>query len=99
MAEQQLVVMALIQAKPGNEEEVRRELVALIEPTRKEAGCLNYDLHLSQETRGLFLFHETWRSREDLDRHLQSPHFKRFSDRAAGLVARPAEVSCWERIA
>ena len=56
-------VIARLRAKPGKEGVVREELMGLVEPSRKETGCINYDLHLSDDTTGLFLFHETWASR------------------------------------
>lgn len=40
-----LTIVANIHAKAGREELVRAELEKLVVPTRKEAGCLQYDLH------------------------------------------------------
>ena len=51
-----VAVVAELVAKPGKEEELRRELLALVEPTRREEGCVQYDLHVSTEERGRFVF-------------------------------------------
>ncbi|MCP6769203.1 antibiotic biosynthesis monooxygenase, partial [Klebsiella pneumoniae] len=71
---QLLTVVAQIQAKPGKEEDVRRLLLTLIEPTRKEEGCVQYDLHVHTSDPSRFVFYENWTSRDHLDRHLASPH-------------------------
>jgi len=65
-----VTVLALFKAKPGLEEEVKRELMALQGPTRSEEGCINYDLHQSKEDPSRFMFYENWKSQEDLDKHL-----------------------------
>ena len=40
-----LTIVANIYAKAGRIDFVKAELLKLIEPTRAEEGCLNYDLH------------------------------------------------------
>ncbi|TAK94934.1 MAG: antibiotic biosynthesis monooxygenase, partial [Verrucomicrobia bacterium] len=42
-----ITVVATFKARPGKESELRAALIGLVAPTRKEAGCLNYDLHAS----------------------------------------------------
>jgi quinol monooxygenase YgiN len=41
-----ITVVATFQAKPGEENELRAALIGLVGPTRKEAGCISYDLHV-----------------------------------------------------
>jgi quinol monooxygenase YgiN len=69
-----LTVVAVVTAKPNSIEEVKAELNALVEPTLKEDGCINYDLHQSIEDPALFVFHENWTSEAHLDTHLQTDH-------------------------
>ncbi len=69
-----LTCIAKIVAVAGAEEQVKTALIGLIEPTRKEAGCINYDMHIDNENPAVFMFHETWRSAEDLDTHSKSQH-------------------------
>ena len=54
--EKNVTVLALLRAKPGLEEEVKRELMALQGPTLSEEGCINYDLHQSKEDPSRFMF-------------------------------------------
>jgi quinol monooxygenase YgiN len=74
---------------------VRRELAALLEPTRAEKGCINYDMHQALTDPALFLFHENWTSAADLDAHLASPHIQRWIRLADELLAEPIEITRW----
>ena len=98
MAEKKITVLAKIKARAGMEEKVKQELLSMVGPTRKEAGCVNYDLHQSPENKGLFMFYENWRSKKDLDDHLATPHFKAFMAKAGEILAEPGEVTFWEMI-
>lgn len=71
-----LTVIATFVAKPGQEAAVRRELLKLVEPTRREDGCINYDLHQKQGDPATFVFYENWRDRAALDVHAESPHIR-----------------------
>lgn len=93
-----LTVVAEIVAKPGREEELRRRLLALIEPTRKEEGCLQYDLHADNDAPGRFLFYENWTSEELLERHLAAPHLEEFKAVAGELLAEPLRILRMTRI-
>ena len=98
MAGRKVTVFALVKAKPGLEEAVKKELSALVGPTRTEEGCINYDLHQSLDQKGHFRFYENWTSKELLDRHLQSAHVQRFIAKADELLAEPPEITLWEMI-
>jgi len=94
-----VTVVATFQARPGKEAELKRALTNLVAPTRKEAGCLNYDLHASPEDPAKFMFHEIWTSKPHLDAHLQSAHIKALLPRVAELCVAAAEVKIWDKIA
>ena len=81
-----LTVIARMRAKPGKEQELRDALEALIEPTSKEKGYVNYDLHQGAEDPRWFFFYENWRSADDLDAHLQAPHLVEFAGRLDELI-------------
>jgi quinol monooxygenase YgiN len=76
-----LTVIARMHAKPGKEQELRTALEALIEPTSREKGYVNYDLHQGVEDPGWFFFYENWESAADLDAHLAAPHLVEFAGR------------------
>ncbi|MBV9958342.1 MAG: antibiotic biosynthesis monooxygenase [Acidobacteria bacterium] len=93
-----VTAVARVRARAGAEERVKRACLALVAPSRGEAGCLNYDLHQSADDPALFLFYENWESREDLERHLESKHSVQFDESTAGLLAEPEEVTFWEKL-
>jgi quinol monooxygenase YgiN len=81
-----LTVIATIKAKPGRVEDLKRELLRLVAPTRVEDGCINYDLHQDKENPATFVFYENWTSKEALDKHLQSPHILNYLEREDELL-------------
>ena len=81
-----LTVIARMRAKEGKEQELRDALVALVEPTSKEKGCVNYDLHQGVEDPRWFFFYENWDSADDLDAHLAAPHLVEFAGRLDDLL-------------
>ncbi len=93
-----LTVVAQIKAKPGKEDQVRQELLLLVAPSRKDAGCQNYDLHQGTNDPTLFLFHENWTSKAHLDAHLQKPDLQAALARVGQLVAEPPQITLWEKI-
>ena len=93
-----LTVIAQIKAKPGKEGQVRQELLSLVAPSRKDAGCLNYDLHQALDHPALFLFHENWASQAHLDQHLQKPDLQGVLARVGQMVAEPPQITLWEKI-
>jgi quinol monooxygenase YgiN len=93
-----LTVVAQIKAKPGKEGQVRQELMSLVAPSRKDAGCLNYDLHQALDNPTHFLFHENWTSKAHLDQHLQKPDLQAVLARVGQMVAEPPRITLWEKI-
>ena len=73
-----LTVIAHAKAAPGKEDDLRTALQALVAPTVREQGCINYDMHESVDPPGLFYFYENWESPEAHDAHIQAPHLQRF---------------------
>jgi len=98
MSENTVTVVATFRARPGKEAELRAALMGLLAPTRKEAGCVNYDLHQSPEDSAKFLFHENWTNKAALDAHLQSAHVKALLPRVEELCVAFPEIKIWEKI-
>lgn len=65
----QLSIVAILRARTGQEEELGRRLRELIEPTRAEPGCINYDLHRSNTDAAVWVLYENWKTPADLDIH------------------------------
>ena len=94
-----LTVVATFVARPSKEAELRAALIGLVAPTRKESGCINYDLHTSTETPSKFLFHENWTGKPALDAHMQTPHIQALLPRVDELCAEAPSITTWDKIA
>jgi quinol monooxygenase YgiN len=71
-----VILTAMVKAKQGQEDAVKEALLSLVEPTRKEPGCLCYNLHQSKADPTQFMFYEQWASQADLAAHGKTPHMK-----------------------
>ena len=74
MSANSLNVVAIAETSADRAEELKSVCLGLIEPTRKEKGCISYDLYQDTTNPGRFTFIENWQSKEHLDVHLKSPH-------------------------
>jgi quinol monooxygenase YgiN len=94
-----VTLIVILRAREGQETLLEAELRALVSPTRKEDGCLRYDLHRSVDTPGtlLLLLHEVWATREAHTEHTHSPHFLRWNARKDALLAS-REANFWRQI-
>ncbi len=81
-----LTIVANIHAKADKVGLVKSELMKLIEITRAEAGCLQYDLHQDNENPAHFLFFENWESRELWQTHMNAPHLAAYMAATEGAV-------------
>ncbi|HZF01379.1 MAG TPA: putative quinol monooxygenase [Methylomirabilota bacterium] len=98
MSVKPLTLVVTFQARPGKESELRKVLTALVAPSRKDAGCLNYDLHASPEDPAKFLFHENWASKAHHEAHVASPHIQALLPRIDELCIGFPEIKIWEKI-
>jgi quinol monooxygenase YgiN len=73
-----IVLNVMMTAATGREEDLARELQALLVPTRQEPGCLSYLLHVDREKPGSFMFHEVFEDQRALDEHVNSSYFQKF---------------------
>ena len=87
-----------MRAKPGREQALREALEALVAPTAKEAGYINYDLHQGVEDPAVFALYENWESGEALDAHLAAPHLQEFVGRMDDLLDGGLQISRLRRI-
>jgi quinol monooxygenase YgiN len=99
MSAKAVTVVATFQARAGKEAELKKALTSLVAPTRKELGCINYDLHVSPEDPGKFLFHENWTTKAALDAHLKNTHIQVLLPRLGELAVGMPEIKIWEKIA
>lgn len=93
-------VIARISVKAGGEEQVKSVLSNLVKPTRKESGCISYELlHNSQEPTEFVLLEE-WSTQIALDGHTEASHTKNAEAKVADwLVQVPPDVRTYQTVA
>ncbi len=90
--EKEIVLIAKFIAKTGEENNVREALLSLVNPTRKEKGCILYNFHIETDNNNSFIFYEIWENKESFDLHSQINHFKNVMNEIKDLLDKPIEV-------
>lgn len=63
-------------AKDACEEKMKDLLTAMVEPSKKEDGCIFYEIFQYENEPKRFMAVETWRDEKALDGHKVSAHYK-----------------------
>jgi quinol monooxygenase YgiN len=69
-----LRVVATLPLDPSKSAEVAAALAILAAASLEEEGCYAYDVFESATAPGTFVTVEAWRSQDDLDAHMSTPH-------------------------
>jgi len=73
-------VVAKSEIKDGQIEAYQKLSAELVHETRKERGCVSYELFQDVQHHNIFTFIEAWENQDALDRHMKSAHFQRIID-------------------
>ncbi|OGT37680.1 MAG: hypothetical protein A3F11_11255 [Gammaproteobacteria bacterium RIFCSPHIGHO2_12_FULL_37_14] len=65
-------------AKSGMEDYVKRFLKQLMEHSRKDTGCIIYNIHQSIENPSEFMVYMQWKSKEAFEQHNLMPEMQEF---------------------
>lgn len=88
-----IYVIATLTIKPGSLDALRGPAADCIAETRKESGCISYELFASVTDPEKLVFVEQWESRDALTAHSRQPHLKVWRDASAPhLVSRKIEI-------
>ena len=82
-------ITAIIKSKKEKTEQVRDMVHHLVTETRKEAACVRYDLHT---TENIFIIWEEWKDQAGFDIHNNQPYLLDFVKQSESLVAPPIQV-------
>lgn len=96
----ELFIVVGLKAKGGKEDELRRDLASLVEPSRQEDGNIRYDLFEDQGAPGHFVFVEHWASVEARNRHHEhGPHIQHFHEHGVSNVEATEFAHFLKRVA
>lgn len=90
-----IILNAKITVKPDKREEVISKMQDLIKATREEPGCVNYELYASTEDENVLMMFEKWESRDALDSHIETEHFKAFGEEIGIYLAKEMEIDAY----
>ncbi len=83
-----MVVLAVTWvAKAGHETEVAELFSRLTEESRKEPGCVMYQVHRHRTERRRFLIYEQYKDEAGLEAHRTAPHFLQYVKKELPKVA------------
>ncbi|MFV8328253.1 putative quinol monooxygenase [Flavobacterium sp. ZS1P14] len=82
----QINLTVIIKSKPEDTETLKSLLLDLVQNSKKETACLQYDLHQSKEESNTFIFHEIWENQNGLDNHNQQPYILSFFENSKLLL-------------
>lgn len=86
-------IVAVVEGKPGKAEAIKAVIKPCIEATRKEEGCLQYQLNQDIVRPDHFIFVEHWASEDIVQKHSKSAHLKTMVDGLTDLIVTPLDVS------
>lgn len=88
-----IYVVATLTIKPGSLDAVREAAAPCIAATRREKGCVAYDLHASLTDPHTLVFVERWETRDDLAAHSKQPHLLSWREASAPhTISRKVEI-------
>ena len=91
-------VVARDHFKPECLEEALKLLKEMVELTRKEEGCISYQLSQDVNSPEYYAMQECWASEEALKKHMQSEHFTRLIPQLGGLTSEPGRLEVYKEI-
>ena len=90
-----IILNVTITVKPGKKDQLISKMENLIKSTRLESGCISYDLYSSTSDENVLMMFEQWESKEALDSHTQTDHFKAFGKAIKEYLAKEMEINAY----
>ncbi|WP_409199967.1 putative quinol monooxygenase [Methanobrevibacter sp. DSM 116169] len=90
-----IIVLAKVSPKQGMKDSILEESKDLIEKTRAEKGCIEYNLFDSTDDDSSLLFVEKWENKDDLKSHLTQDHFINFGSNTKDFLAKDLEITVY----
>ena len=93
-----IVLVARLKVKDDKVEDAHAAALALVDASRSEAGCINYDVHQAIDDETVFVWHETWTNKAALDEHFEKPYFAGFLATLQEIAAEPPQINLTKMI-
>jgi quinol monooxygenase YgiN len=90
-------IIARFMVRPGNEQQVEGILREMVVQTRREPGCLRYDLfRTAGATGGEFCLIERYTDQSAIEAHRATAHYKAYRATVMDLLLAPIDVAILE---
>jgi quinol monooxygenase YgiN len=93
MNDEKIVLTARLKVKKDAVEAAKQAALEIVEPSRAESGCLNYDFHQQIDDDSIFIWHETWANMAAIEAHGASAHFMDFSRKIEDLTEESLQLT------
>lgn len=93
-----VTIVAKKTIKKDKKEEFKNLANKLIEESRKETGCIEYDLYEDLRNSDKVAFIEVWESEEAIKLHNNSIHFSNLVPELAKLQEGETEITLYKKI-
>lgn len=90
------IITVRCQAKQGKRNELVNLCKGMIDPSRAEAGCIQYSFYQDMLDDHTFFFYEEWKDQESIDAHNGSKHFLEFQPVFKTLLQRDPEITIYQ---
>ncbi|HEY3425558.1 MAG TPA: putative quinol monooxygenase [Negativicutes bacterium] len=81
-----IVLLAQLRIKPGKSKEFKELAKVSVQATRKQKGCISYQLLADSYDDNVVFFVDEWESMELLKDHGEADHVKKFMEQIKDLV-------------
>lgn len=92
-------IIARISAKADAAAQMRQILIDLVAPSRREPGCLSYELFEDDENPLDFITIEQWTDSSAVEAHMASAHVGEAIAQAGNLLAQAPLIHCFTQLA
>jgi quinol monooxygenase YgiN len=79
-------LVVILNVKEGEENTLIKAARPCVAATRKEKGCISYELNQDLENPRHFVFYEKWRDVDSLAAHLKTEHVKKLIGTLSGIL-------------
>ncbi len=93
-----MVVVAILKAIEGKEEEMAKVLSDMVPKVQEEEGTLVYTLHRDVNDPSKFMFYEKYKDSDALKVHSTTPYFKELFNTLKHLLAGEPEISMYSEV-
>lgn len=91
-----IVIGGKFAAKPDRRNELIQLAIGMFDLSRSEPGCITYNFYEDAASPNNFLFFEEWKSQEDIDKHFETEHFKKFMEKFPDLIVGEPKIRIYQ---